>query len=111
MFFLRPPGQLLGFLVSARGIEANPEKIHAILCNIPSFYRILEFFFVCIDWNFVRIKNLLSLFKSFIIKTISNFLLFLTNSFEKIEFQNTILHLFKHMQAYLHMKYLQNGLY
>jgi hypothetical protein len=24
-------GQLLGFLVSARGIEANPEKIHAIL--------------------------------------------------------------------------------
>jgi hypothetical protein len=33
----------------------------------------------------------LSLFKSFIIKTISNFLLFLENSFEKIEFQNTIL--------------------
>jgi hypothetical protein len=26
-----PAGQLLGFLVSARGIEANPEKIHAIL--------------------------------------------------------------------------------
>jgi hypothetical protein len=25
------PGQLLGFLVSARGIEANPEKIRAIL--------------------------------------------------------------------------------
>jgi hypothetical protein len=24
-------GQLLGFLVSARGIEANPEKIQAIL--------------------------------------------------------------------------------
>jgi hypothetical protein len=26
-----PAGQLLGFLVSARGIEANPEKIQAIL--------------------------------------------------------------------------------
>jgi hypothetical protein len=26
-----PVGQLLGFLVSARGIEANPEKIQAIL--------------------------------------------------------------------------------
>jgi hypothetical protein len=24
-------GQLLGFLISARGIEANPEKIQAIL--------------------------------------------------------------------------------
>jgi hypothetical protein len=26
-----PVGQLLGFLLSARGIEANPEKIQAIL--------------------------------------------------------------------------------
>jgi hypothetical protein len=26
-----PAGQLLGFLVSSRGIEANPEKIQAIL--------------------------------------------------------------------------------
>jgi hypothetical protein len=26
-----PAGQLLGFLVSARGIEANPEKIQAML--------------------------------------------------------------------------------
>ena len=26
-----PAGQLLGYLVSARGIEANPEKIRAIL--------------------------------------------------------------------------------
>ncbi|KAK1694987.1 hypothetical protein QYE76_011684 [Lolium multiflorum] len=26
-----PAGELLGFLVSARGIEANPEKIHAIV--------------------------------------------------------------------------------
>jgi hypothetical protein len=26
-----PAGQLLGYLVSARGIEANPEKIEAIL--------------------------------------------------------------------------------
>jgi hypothetical protein len=26
-----PVGQLLGFLISARGIEANPEKIQAIL--------------------------------------------------------------------------------
>ena len=26
-----PAGQLLGFLISARGIEANPEKIQAIL--------------------------------------------------------------------------------
>jgi hypothetical protein len=26
-----PAGELLGYLVSARGIEANPEKIHAIL--------------------------------------------------------------------------------
>jgi hypothetical protein len=30
-FFGVPAGQLLGFLVSARGIEANPEKIQAIL--------------------------------------------------------------------------------
>jgi hypothetical protein len=29
--FCVPAGQLLGFLVSARGIEANPEKIQAIL--------------------------------------------------------------------------------
>jgi hypothetical protein len=30
-FFSVSVGQLLGFLVSARGIEANPEKIQAIL--------------------------------------------------------------------------------
>jgi hypothetical protein len=30
-FFGVPAGQLLGFLVSARGIEENPEKIQAIL--------------------------------------------------------------------------------
>jgi hypothetical protein len=30
-FFAVSAGQLLGFLVSARGIEANPEKIQAIL--------------------------------------------------------------------------------
>jgi hypothetical protein len=29
--FVVPAGQLLGFLVSIRGIEANPEKIQAIL--------------------------------------------------------------------------------
>jgi hypothetical protein len=29
--FAVPAGQLLGFLVSARGIEANPQKIQAIL--------------------------------------------------------------------------------
>jgi hypothetical protein len=27
-----PAGQLLGFLISERGIEANPEKISAIEC-------------------------------------------------------------------------------
>jgi hypothetical protein len=31
MFFRVSAGQLLGFLVSARGIEANPEKIQVIL--------------------------------------------------------------------------------
>ncbi|WVZ76599.1 hypothetical protein U9M48_024564 [Paspalum notatum var. saurae] len=30
-----PAGQLLGFVVSNRGIEANPEKIKAILCMHP----------------------------------------------------------------------------
>ena len=30
MFFCVPAGKLLGFLVSNRGIEANPEKIKAI---------------------------------------------------------------------------------
>jgi hypothetical protein len=29
--FDNPTGELLGYLVSARGIEANPEKIQAIL--------------------------------------------------------------------------------
>jgi hypothetical protein len=41
-------GQLLGFLVSARGIEANPEKIQAILTRVfyfcaPSLLVVLSF--------------------------------------------------------------------
>jgi hypothetical protein len=31
MFLRCPTGQLLGFLVSTRGIEANPKKIQEIL--------------------------------------------------------------------------------
>ena len=39
--FSVPAGQLLGYLVSARGIEANPEKIEAIL-TMPAPTKLRE---------------------------------------------------------------------
>jgi hypothetical protein len=61
--------------------------------------------------KFHKELKLFALFKSLIRKTISNFLLFLEEPFEKIGSQNINLHLPKAMQTLLQRKYLQKVLY
>jgi hypothetical protein len=53
-------------------------------------------------------KNFLSLIKNFIKKLFQNFLFFLEELLEEMGFKNTILYLFKPMQAILQREYLQN---
>jgi hypothetical protein len=66
--------------------------------------------FACLDLKFHRELKLLSYLKDLLEKLYQTFFYSLKNSFEKIKFQNTILYLFKPMQAYLQRKYLQNVL-
>jgi transposase InsO family protein len=62
-------------------VLAYGTKWEDCLCNIPRFYQILGeifcFYLACVDWKIHRDLKLLSLFKSFIMKTISNSLLLL----------------------------------